>query len=281
MVWQFLWCMELKVAGDILRLSYIYHDCFVLETPSAFFVFDFWKEPGTGAGDMPSFISRISSVDKKVYVLVSHHHKDHFVKDVFLWKNVICDIHYIISRDVFRSVKYALRDGSVYKGPGLSPSDYTVLNPGEDFECGDVVVSAFGSTDIGNSYVVSSGDRHFFHAGDLNAWVWKDESTVEEIRMAIQDFEDIVKSIAKRYPVMDLAMFPVDSRIGRDYWEGACRFVRLINVRYFVPMHFELADDDSEREKRCSDAFDFESYANKSRGEYIGLSAEGDSFEFY
>lgn len=272
--------METKGIKGGVRLTYVYHDCFVLETPSAVYVFDYWKCPGVSDGDMPSFPGMGEIKDKKVYVVVSHHHKDHFVKDIFRWKDVLQDVHYILSKDVYRSVRYALREGSAYRGAKLTPDDYTVLRPGEDFERDGVVISAFGSTDTGNSYVVSDSGFHIFHAGDLNAWVWKDESTEKEVRASIRDFEGIVRTIGERYPVLDLAMFPVDSRIGRDYWEGAGRFVRILDVKRFVPMHFELAEDEEVRRLRHRDALDFSLYRNPERGEYIGLSSSGDSLEF-
>ncbi len=77
-----------------------------------------------------------------------------------------------------------------------------------------------------------------FHAGDLNNWHWSEESTPQEIRKAEGDFLAEVKEPAANRPCVDVAMFPVDSRIGKDYMRGAEQFVERIKTAIFVPMHF-------------------------------------------
>ena len=43
---------------------------------------------------------------------------------------------------------------------------------------GDIKVKAYGSTDAGVSFLVTtSGGRKIFHAGDLNDWHWQDDSS--------------------------------------------------------------------------------------------------------
>lgn len=266
-----------------LTLTYVYHDCFVLESAEAMIVFDYWRSGSRGADadGLPWFLERLRGGAKRLYVVVSHHHKDHFVKGIFSWREKLPDVptHYILSRDTERSVRYMLRPGSTYPGR-VDPEQYTVLGPGDVFDDGRVRVRAFGSTDIGNSYLVEIGGRVVFHAGDLNAWMWKDESTAAEVQEAISAYEAVLEDVAAAAPELDLAMFPVDSRIGRDYWEGARRFVRRIDVRRFVPMHFELADDAAELEQRHRDAVDFAAYAHPDRGDYIGLLCSGDLVSF-
>ena len=39
-------------------------------------------------------------------------------------------------------------------------------------------------------------------------------------------------------PEVDVAMFPVDPRLGKEYMRGAGQFVTKIKTHIFVPMHF-------------------------------------------
>ena len=77
-----------------------------------------------------------------------------------------------------------------------------------------------------------------FHAGDLNNWHWSEESTPQEIRKAEGDFLAEIKNLQQKAPRVDIAMFPVDSRIGKDYMRGAEQFVERIKTAIFAPMHF-------------------------------------------
>lgn len=261
-------------------LTFIWHDCFLLETPKIAVVFDFWKDGRRRASseDIPRFLPLIPK-EKHLYVLVSHHHKDHFHRSIFLWEQVHPKISFIISTDTRRSIAFMLRPSGTYTGFRPSPEKVIVLGQGETFSDTDITVKAYGSTDIGNSYLVTVPDgRKVFHAGDLNAWVWKNESTPEEIDEAESAFMSVTEQIAADCPEIDIAMFPVDSRIGRDYWEGAAMFVRSIFVKKFFPMHFCLADSEEELIGRMYDATRFDLYAHPQRGEYIALQHPYSSF---
>lgn len=131
---------------------------------------------------------------------------------------------------------------------------------------------AFGSTDIGCSYLINFNNKYVFHAGDLNAWIWKDESTPEEVNTAISDFKQILSPIHKVASKIDIAMFPVDNRLGTDYWEGANIFVHEFDISHFIPMHFASADNAIELTKRQDDAIKFQVYSNQSRGSYHALT---------
>lgn len=254
-------------------LTYIYHDCFILETDEAVFLFDFWKDPLAGPDnkDFPPLLADLDK-NKPVYVLVSHHHKDHFSRRIFLWEQRLPDIHFILSADVFKAVRYMLSEGGTYAGFRPSPDRVHVLSESDSFVDRDVRITAFGSTDIGNSYAVECGGYKFFHAGDLNAWLWIDESSPLEVEEARSGFMDIVGSVKSLFPAFDLVLFPVDSRLGRDYWWGAKYFVDNIDCRLFVPMHFELVLDEKDKDTRKLDAGAFPLYARKDYGDYLLLT---------
>lgn len=253
-------------------LRYVWHDCFILSSPEADFIFDFWRDPAetdaASTGLPPCLRGRDAS--RPLYVFVSHHHKDHFTRRIFSWQHDCPHIHFIISKDTARFVRHLLRPDSIWKGDRVAPERVSVMTPGDVWTDGYLTVRAFGSTDTGCSYGLECAGKRFFHAGDLNAWIWKDESTPAEVRAAIRDFDAITATIAEAMPQLDLAMFPVDSRIGRDWYEGAARFVRAISVARFIPMHFGLGESAEELARRAEDARCFSRFA-APRGEYIFL----------
>lgn len=266
----------------MISLTFIWHDCFILRTSRFAVVFDYWLDgPDASAEATPAFLKDIPA-EMPLYVLISHHHKDHLNRSVFGWEEFHPQIRYIISKDTAKACGYLLREGGIYRGRKPTAEKVSVLKVGESYSDGLLSVEAFGSTDIGNSYLLTFGagekERRVFHAGDLNAWLWKDESTEQEINKALGDYRVILNKIAARAPRIDMAMFPVDSRIGTDYWEGAKMFVRSVEVGHFFPMHFCLADDAASLRGRFADACRFDRYANPERGEYIALQSPYSRF---
>lgn len=263
---------------NMVTITYIWHDCFVISLNAMTLVFDYWRDPLSREGELPSFLKNTDK-DRPLYVFVSHHHKDHYNKEIFDWAKYFNHIHFIISGDTARHARHILRQDSLYKGYRPSANQVTVIKPGEIFEIGEISVKAFASTDIGNSYLVNAEGLRIFHAGDLNAWLWVDESTKAEIAQAIGNFKKILDDISASSPQLDIAMFPVDSRIGREYFTGARMFLESIEVGRFFPMHFGLGDE-SEQRRYERDAMKFDLYANHNRGEYIGLSGTYSTYAF-
>lgn len=251
-------------------LTYIYHDCFVYEDKETIIVFDYWTDPLSANKEEPRFLKEASK-DKHLIVLVSHHHKDHYSKDIFAWEKKFNKITYVLSGDTAKFCRHLLKQDTLFAGTKPSPENVIILKPGEKAIIEGIEVEAFDSSDIGNSYALNIEGTIVFHAGDLNAWIWKDESTEKEVSEAIENFNVILEKIAAKYPKIDVAMFPVDARIGRDYFTGAKMFVREIDVKRFFPMHFELADSEDKATDFKIAATRFSDYANPERGEYIGL----------
>lgn len=262
-------------------LTYIWHDCFVLRLPGVgTVIFDYWRDPREKRVTEPVWLRELKKSHERVWVLVSHHHKDHFVRKIFDWCRDWPEVHYVISRDTADMMSYRLRSDALWANKRIPESQVTVLEPDETWSDGLLTVHAFGSTDIGNSYVVEGGGLKVFHAGDLNAWIWKDESTEEEVNEELKKYEDILETIAVEFPRLDVTMMPVDSRIGSEYYTGARMLVRRIDVDLFIPMHFGLGDID-ELAKREADAMRFDLYANPDRGRYVSLASPGASYLQY
>lgn len=262
------------------RITYIFHSSFLISTGECAILFDFWKDPH---GILPELIDP----GKPLYVVVSHFHKDHFNKDIFRLSERFPKTHFILSADTAKRSKFIFSPTSGHSGPHLNERCRTVLSPGETFQDPLIRIDAFGSTDEGNSYLLTIRGKRIFHAGDLNAWVWKDESSPEEVEEAISLFNTKIDPLSVYLykedrtgrnpetgiilnPQIDVALFPVDSRLGTDYWEGAKIFLRKFQVATFIPMHYGLGDEEEQLQRRL-DAARFREYANPDYPtEFIG-----------
>ena len=107
---------------------------------------------------------------------------------------------------------------------------------GGKFSFPGACVRTFGSTDEGVSFLVEAGGKRIFHAGDLNLWHWREENDPEWTSQAVVGFESVMASLEGEK--IDLAMFPVDPRMGEGYDEGACAFIERMKPGVFIPMHF-------------------------------------------
>lgn len=254
-------------------LTYIWHDCFVFENDKISVIFDYWKDP-VGQN---IFIDRLDP-KKPLYVFVSHFHKDHYNSEIFKWEKLFKRIRFILSNDVYRHSKYLFRPSGNYKGFKPDLKNIVVLKQGETYQDENIRTEAFASTDVGNSYIVETEGRKVFHAGDLNAWIWKEESSTEEIDAAISNFRKIISDLKKNNPEIDFAMFPVDPRMGQEYYEGASIFLKELKIKYFFPMHFTLFENERDEMDYRLKAIDFSKYGKGSYGEKIGLTGPYSRF---
>ena len=85
-----------------------------------------------------------------MYVLVSHEHRDHYNPEILTWKNLKNNIHYIFPCEM----------SSLDELSGLPNIVY--LDRGESYEDDRLRVNAFGSTDMGVSYLVTAEGKTIF-----------------------------------------------------------------------------------------------------------------------
>ena len=212
-----------------MELVYIYHSGFALLGEGFTVIIDYYRDsvekPLTGVvhGELLKRPGRL-------YVLSSHSHADHFNPEILTWRQEHPGVQFIFSKDILEN-KLA------------TPGDAHYLDKGEAWSDGMLEVEAFGSTDLGISFLLYLDGKLIFHAGDLNNWHWKDESTDEEVRKAENAYFSELDAISRRTDRMDLVMFPVDPRLGEDYMLGAKQFVDCFHVGTFVPMYFDAAYD--------------------------------------
>jgi L-ascorbate metabolism protein UlaG (beta-lactamase superfamily) len=213
-----------------LRIYYLYNSGFALLYGDTALIIDYYLERPHGGrrGFIGGVVAEAElAAYKRVYVLSSHAHYDHFNPAVLGWQKAHPGVRYILSRDIEARVK----------APD-STHGVAFLGKGERYGDGYIAVRAYGSTDEGVSFHVLIGGLSVFHAGDLNCWHWPEESTEEESRRAIAEFEREMAEIAQNVVEPDVAFFPVDPRMAADYDRGALYFARIVRPRLFVPMHF-------------------------------------------
>ena len=200
-------------------VTYYYHSGFTVEVMDTLLVFDYWRGENGELPEKDQLREQDLANHNRVLVFVSHDHEDHFDEVIYSWNYQKLPITYIVSDD--------LPIGKRGKR----------MKPGDTLEVGDVKIRAFDSTDKGVSFYVSVYGLNIFHAGDLNLWHWREESTLREIAQAEKDFYAAMTPI--EHLPMDIAMFPVDPRMGGLYEAGANYFVMSVKPRVFLPMHWQ------------------------------------------
>lgn len=240
-----------------MKLDYIYHSGFAIEADGVTVIIDYYKDSSekvSGKGIVHDYLLKRPGI---LYVLCSHFHPDHFNREILSWKALRPDIRYLFSKDILKHRR-------------TSADEATYLSKGDIYEDEHIRIQAFGSTDIGISFLIDLQGKRLFHAGDLNNWHWSEESTPQEICKAEGDFLAEVRALKQIAPVMDVAMFPVDSRIGKGYMRGAEQFAEQIKIAIFVPMHF--GEDYQGGNAFCQLA--------KERGCcFLSITNRGESFE--
>ncbi len=239
-----------------MKLIYVYHSGFILENDNIVVVIDYYKDSGW-KGKEGTVHEYLRNTEKRMYILASHAHPDHFNPEIFGWSEKK-NLRYILSSDI-------------RKGNKEWEDDVVWLDKGETWQDDFLRIKAYGSTDVGISFLLHTEGKRIFHAGDLNNWHWREESTEQEVEEAEKVFLREVAVLAKDADFLDLAMFPVDPRLGADYMSGAKQFIDRIPVRKFVPMHFW---------ERYAKANAFREYAENHGTEFIVLTHPGMSVEF-
>lgn len=231
-----------------MKLTYIYHSGFAIEGEDFTIIIDYYKDSADRVVH-DFFLGRPG----RLYVLVSHSHADHFNPEILAWQENRKDIRYIFSKDV---PEY----------PGI-----TYLNKLDSYQDEILNIKAFGSTDIDISFLIKVKNKTIFHAGDLNNWHWEEESTPEEAQEYENNYLQELEILAKETTHVNLAMFPVDPRLGKDYMRGARQFIDRIKTDLFAPMRFQEAYDKAAA---------FHVYAEGKGCRFAEWKQPGESIEF-
>ena len=202
-----------------MRIKYIFHSGYFIETERAIIIIDYYE------GDFGSIDKILQESNKRIYILSSHAHADHYDTSIYDFKE---------SEDFF----YVLSDDISADTVPKSKNNVQFLAKGETYKDDMLEVKAYGSTDIGISFYIEIEKKSIFHAGDLNNWHWEEEVDAVEAQGYENAFLSELEEICSQVTVLDILLFPIDKRLGKDYFRGAKQFVEKIKPSYFIPMHF-------------------------------------------
>ena len=198
-----------------MKTTYIHHSCFLVETDYCYYLFDYEK------GSLPQL-----NTEKPIYVLASHGHYDHYNPQIvtILEELGLKKIQGILSDDI------------------EVPENKNVLqvSAGNEYYLGEhQQLTTFQSTDLGVAFLIEDRGKLIYHAGDLNDWVWEEESDSYNEQMTANYREQIgLLSKALHAQAIDVAFVVLDPRQETDYDRGLCYFLENIRVKQVYPMHY-------------------------------------------
>ena len=201
-----------------MNVTYLYHSCFLTETASCYYLFDYHQ------GTLPAL-----DPDKPILVLSSHKHRDHYQAAVFsLLKEMgMRNIYAVLSRDI---------------SPNTVPEEIPCLrvSPCKSYELPQgQTLTTFRSTDLGVAFLIQDGQERIYHAGDLNDWVWEGEPDADNRRMT-ERYRDQITLLAQQLQGRPLtaAFVVLDPRQEKDYDRGLLYFLEHISANCVYPMHY-------------------------------------------
>lgn len=201
-----------------MNVTYIHHSCFLIETENCYYLFDYFQ------GSLP-----VLNPDKPIAVLASHKHQDHYQPAVFsiLKEMGMRSIYAVLSRDI---------------PPKTVPADIpcTIVSACKRYELpqGQKLIT-YRSTDQGVAFLIQDGQQLFYHAGDLNDWVWEEE-TDSDNRQMTGSYRKQIKLLSEDLHgrTLTAAFVVLDPRQGEDYDRGLLYFLEHIPGNCVYPMHY-------------------------------------------
>ncbi len=208
-----------------MNITYIGHSGCLIEWETSYWLFDYHR------GEIPEM-----DPAKKVFVFVSHRHKDHYNPNILRLSFHYPDIVFVLSSDI----RTAKNDGLKMGIPEKTLDGIIFVKPSEEYELSDadgerIVLKTLKSTDRGVAFLLQYKGKSVYHAGDLNLWVWKEESKQYNNNMTALFQREMEK--LKDVPI-DIAFAPIDPRQGEWYAKGVEILLNTAAIRYLFPMHF-------------------------------------------
>lgn len=230
-----------------LKIIYHYHSGFSVQVGGTLLIFDYWEGEDRSLSQVGRITPQFLKAFEQIFVFISHPHPDHLDPVVYTWEAAGLNITYVVSSDMPVGTR----------GKRLAPLQEKQLSQ-------HVSVKAYQSTDLGVAFLVTAYGMRIFHAGDLNLWHWRQESSLREIEAAENAYYEAIEPI--KGETIDVCMFPVDPRQGLMYDAGANHFILTFKPRVFIPMHWQ---------DRPEVAVDFARRARTPQTEVLALTKPG------
>ena len=197
-----------------MNITYINHSGFLVETSKCYYLFDYFK------GNLPEL-----KADKPILVFSSHAHGDHYNPEIFdqLKALGMQQVIAVLSKDIPEK-KY--------------PEKITCIKVTfhQSYELPfDTHLETLLSTDEGVAFLLTCPEGILYHAGDLNDWVWEEE-TEQYNKQMTGSYRHEVDLLKGRN--VDIAFIPLDPRQEKDYARGILYFLTKVDVKKIYPMHY-------------------------------------------
>lgn len=200
----------------MIRAVFLGHSGFWLELPGCTLLFDWWK------GTLPPLRPEVP-----LLVFASHRHEDHFKPEIFSLPAQV----FLLGSDIRLTgrnlTRWGVNDKTAARCLRMKGGETVSPLPG-------ITVETLPSTDEGVAFFVTAEDKTIFHAGDLNWWHWAGEDPGWNRNMEV-NFKRACEPLRARR--IDLAMLPLDPRLGKGGFLGAEYFLQTADIRRFLPMH--------------------------------------------
>ncbi len=201
-----------------LEITYIYHNCFIIKWNDESIIFDY---PEILSAEEEDFI-RKEVANKELGILISHSHFDHFSEKFLdlrlVAKRFTCAVSFDVAKKSSKCAKECL-----------------VINEGAMFKILDAEVKAYGSSDLGVSYLLRIGDFSIYFAGD-NA-DWRRKELPPQINRLVWDvFSKTIGKIRAEYGKIDIVF--IDLCEICENLGGILYIVNTLKPKLVVPMHF-------------------------------------------
>lgn len=195
-----------------MKITFIEHSCFLIETPDSYLLFDYY---GSGLSQLDT--------NKTLYAFASHSHPDHFSDALFTLAKQFP------SRDLILS--YDIRADRI---PADLRNDTTVVFPNRTYKVKQTSLQTLKSTDLGVAFLVTFEGRRFYHAGDLNCWVWNGAPNADNEQMTVSYLKEIGHLAGQD---IFAAFVPLDPRLEDMFDLGLRYFMQITGAKHVFPMH--------------------------------------------
>lgn len=190
-----------------MKVTYIGHSGYLVECDNVNLLFDYYE------GSIPKM-----DVDKKLIVFVSHFHHDHFNKGIFNLLKFYSNVSYVFSSDVQTTHEVDV-----------------LISPNEKVKFENIDIETLKSTDSGVAFLINVEGKLIYHAGDLNLWLWNEE-TNEDNQLMQENFSKEIEKLKNKK--IDIAFIPLDPRQEEYEFSGIEELLEKVKVKTIFPMHF-------------------------------------------
>lgn len=213
-----------------MNIRYIGHSGFLVTAESCSLLFDYYT------GQLPAI-----SPEKPLYIFCSHRHQDHFNPEIFSFTKLADRVEYLLSYDIklnshfFSKYPEAVKireDGKIHS-----------MRMDECYVIDNLEIHTIQSTDEGVAFLVSvlPEQKLIYHAGDLNWWVWPDDTKQEYNNMTsmfCRFAERLEKLVKQSQREVDAAFIPLDPRQESCEFYGMRYYLEHVPMKEVFPMHF-------------------------------------------